>query len=175
MEDKCSKDMLALPVFFRKTYDIGVKGDKWEKEVEFRFGIESWILGSFSCRESYSQILNPYRQELRLQCFSSSWTSRFVFYWFLWILLIVDATYVLMGDHDNLAMHFQVESLKAKLLEKLEQFIDDLRPESRDISNASVDCDEPSKKGNFIDSVPSTAHQVSHQWTQNGIYILFSN
>lgn len=77
--------------------------------------------------------------------------------------LFFDATYVLMGDHDSLAMHFQVDSLKAKLLEKLEQSIDDLRPESRDISNASVDCDEPSKQGNFIDSVPSTAHQVSHQ------------
>lgn len=78
-------------------------------------------------------------------------------------ILFFDATYVLMGDHDSLAMHFQVDSLKAKLLEKLEQSIDDLRPESRDISNASVDCDELSKQEIFIDSVPSTAHQVSHQ------------
>ncbi|KAG5567832.1 hypothetical protein RHGRI_003119 [Rhododendron griersonianum] len=64
-------------------------------------------------------------------------------------------------------LDFPVDSLKAKLLEKLEQSIDDLRPESRDISNASVDCDELSKQENFIDSVPSTAHQAStHEFVE---------
>ncbi|KAG5530353.1 hypothetical protein RHGRI_025331 [Rhododendron griersonianum] len=64
-------------------------------------------------------------------------------------------------------LDFPVDSLKAKLLEKLEQSIDDLRPECRDISNASVDCDEPSKQENFIDSVPSTAHQAStHEFVE---------
>lgn len=64
-------------------------------------------------------------------------------------------------------LDFPVESLKAKLLEKLEQFLDDLRPESKDISNASVDHDEPAKQENLIGSVSSTAHQAStHEFVE---------
>ncbi|KAL6978309.1 Vacuolar protein sorting-associated protein 51 [Sarracenia purpurea var. burkii] len=58
-------------------------------------------------------------------------------------------------------LDFPVDSLKVKLLEKLEQFLDDLQLEYRDISNASVDHDEPPKLGSFPGSVPSTAHEAS--------------
>ncbi|XP_057472846.1 vacuolar protein sorting-associated protein 51 homolog [Actinidia eriantha] len=58
-------------------------------------------------------------------------------------------------------LDFPVDSLKAKLLEKLEQFLDNLQLESGDISNASVDHDEPSKQGKFPVSVPSAAHEAS--------------
>ncbi|KAH7863328.1 hypothetical protein Vadar_016148 [Vaccinium darrowii] len=64
-------------------------------------------------------------------------------------------------------LDFPVESLKAKLLEKLEQFLDDLRPESKDISDASMDHDEPAKQENLIGSVSSTAHQAStHEFVE---------
>ena len=62
--------------------------------------------------------------------------------------------------------------MKAKLLEKLEQFLDNLQIESGDISNTSADHDEPSKQGKFPVSVPGTAHEVSE--IQNDIYIFFS-
>ncbi|GFZ13797.1 Vps51/Vps67 family (components of vesicular transport) protein [Actinidia rufa] len=64
-------------------------------------------------------------------------------------------------------LDFPVDSLKAKLLEKLEQFLDNLQLESGDISNASVDHDEPSKQGKFPVSVPSAAHEAStHEFVE---------
>ncbi|KAK9282372.1 hypothetical protein L1049_005289 [Liquidambar formosana] len=58
-------------------------------------------------------------------------------------------------------LDFPVDSLKAKLLEKLEQFLADLQLESGEISNASVDSDETFKESSIPDSVPSTAHEAS--------------
>ncbi|XP_052187508.1 vacuolar protein sorting-associated protein 51 homolog [Diospyros lotus] len=54
-------------------------------------------------------------------------------------------------------LDFPVDSLKAKLLEKLEQFLDDLQLESRQINNASADSSEPPKQGNS----PSSDHEAS--------------
>ncbi|PSR94713.1 Vacuolar protein sorting-associated protein [Actinidia chinensis var. chinensis] len=64
-------------------------------------------------------------------------------------------------------LDFPVDSLKAKLLEKLEQFLDNIQLESGDISNALVDHDEPSKQGKFPVSVPSAAHEAStHEFVE---------
>ncbi|PSS14726.1 Vacuolar protein sorting-associated protein [Actinidia chinensis var. chinensis] len=64
-------------------------------------------------------------------------------------------------------LDFPVDSLKAKLLEKLEQFLDNLQLESGDISNTSADHDEPSKQGKFPVSVPGTAHEAStHEFVE---------
>ncbi|GFY98664.1 Vps51/Vps67 family (components of vesicular transport) protein [Actinidia rufa] len=64
-------------------------------------------------------------------------------------------------------LDFPVDSLKAKLLEKLEQFLDNLQLESGDISNTSADHDEHSIQGKFPVSVPGTTHEAStHEFVE---------
>ncbi|KAJ4954893.1 hypothetical protein NE237_011676 [Protea cynaroides] len=63
-------------------------------------------------------------------------------------------------------LDFPVDSLKAKLLEKLEYFLEDLQLESREVETVSWDSDEPSQLGKFLDPIPSipletTAKKVS--------------
>ncbi|XP_059625590.1 vacuolar protein sorting-associated protein 51 homolog [Cornus florida] len=58
-------------------------------------------------------------------------------------------------------LDFPVDNLKVKLLEKLEQCLVDLNLESREISNASGNPDEPTKQGNLSESVPATVHAAS--------------
>ncbi|KAB2616317.1 vacuolar protein sorting-associated protein 51-like protein [Pyrus ussuriensis x Pyrus communis] len=53
-------------------------------------------------------------------------------------------------------LDFPVDSLKVKLLEKLEQFVAGLQLKIEDIRNASLDSNDPS-----TDTVPSTAHETS--------------
>ena len=54
-----------------------------------------------------------------------------------------------------------MDSLQAKLLEKLEQSLVDLQLNMEDISRASVDSSDPSEQRNMLNSVPTTAHEVS--------------
>uniref|UniRef100_A0A5B7AYV3 Vacuolar protein sorting-associated protein 51 homolog n=1 Tax=Davidia involucrata TaxID=16924 RepID=A0A5B7AYV3_DAVIN len=64
-------------------------------------------------------------------------------------------------------LDFPVDNLKAKLLEKLEQFLVNLHLDSREISNASADPDEATKQRKFSDSVPATAHEAStHEFAE---------
>ncbi|KAL7172033.1 hypothetical protein ACSBR2_031680 [Camellia fascicularis] len=58
-------------------------------------------------------------------------------------------------------LDFPVDSLKAKLLEKLEQFIVDLQLDSREVGNASLDHDGSFKRGSYPYSVPSAASEAS--------------
>ncbi|CAL5425899.1 unnamed protein product [Camellia sinensis] len=58
-------------------------------------------------------------------------------------------------------LDFPVDTLKAKLLEKLEQFIVDLQLDSREVSNASLDHDGSFKQGSYPNSVPSAASEAS--------------
>lgn len=58
-------------------------------------------------------------------------------------------------------MCWQVDSLKVKLLEKLEQSVADLQLNIEEVGNASVDSNHPS-----TDSTPATAHEVSI-WVHN--------
>ncbi|XAR49667.1 hypothetical protein NMG60_11032933 [Bertholletia excelsa] len=58
-------------------------------------------------------------------------------------------------------LDFPVDSLKAKLLEKLEQFFEDFNLESRETSNASVDQYEPSTRRKLGDADSSTVHEGS--------------
>ncbi|XP_028073910.1 NAD-dependent protein deacetylase SRT1-like isoform X2 [Camellia sinensis] len=51
----------------------------------------------------------------------------------------------LCGGGKFVIVNLQVDSLKEKLLEKLEQFIVDLELDSREVSNASLDHDGPFK------------------------------
>ncbi|XP_004300453.1 PREDICTED: vacuolar protein sorting-associated protein 51 homolog isoform X2 [Fragaria vesca subsp. vesca] len=53
-------------------------------------------------------------------------------------------------------LDFPVDSLKVKLLEKLEQSVADLQLNIEEVGNASVDSNHPS-----TDSTPATAHEVS--------------
>ncbi|KAK9930732.1 hypothetical protein M0R45_027760 [Rubus argutus] len=53
-------------------------------------------------------------------------------------------------------LDFPVDSLKVKLLEKLEQSVADLQLNVEEVSNASVDSNHPS-----TDSSPATAHEIS--------------
>ncbi|KAA8543033.1 hypothetical protein F0562_021472 [Nyssa sinensis] len=58
-------------------------------------------------------------------------------------------------------LDFPVDNLKAKLLEKLEQFLANLHLEYREISNASTNPDEAITQKKISDSVPATAHEAS--------------
>ncbi|KAF3436540.1 hypothetical protein FNV43_RR23632 [Rhamnella rubrinervis] len=60
-------------------------------------------------------------------------------------------------------LDFPVDSLQAKLLEKLEQSLVDLQLKVEEITNASVDSNDPSKQGNISELVPPTAHEASVQ------------
>ncbi|GMQ00324.1 hypothetical protein CsSME_00047452 [Camellia sinensis var. sinensis] len=63
-------------------------------------------------------------------------------------------------------LNFPVDSLKVKLLEKLEQFIDNLQLESTEISNAVVGLDEPPKQGNIAESVPSSHEASTYEFVE---------
>lgn len=56
-----------------------------------------------------------------------------------------------------------MESLKVKLLEKLEQSLTDLQIHYGDISNALVGSDDPSNQNKTREMVGSTDHQVSRE------------
>lgn len=54
-----------------------------------------------------------------------------------------------------------MDSLQAKLLEKLEQSLEDLQLKMEEVANASADSIDSSKQGNISETVPPTAHEVS--------------
>ncbi|KAM6541465.1 hypothetical protein CsatB_005912 [Cannabis sativa] len=58
-------------------------------------------------------------------------------------------------------LDFPVDSLQAKLLEKLEQSLEDLQLNMEDISCASVDSSDPSEQRNMSTTPPITAHEAS--------------
>ncbi|KAH7516973.1 hypothetical protein FEM48_Zijuj09G0012800 [Ziziphus jujuba var. spinosa] len=58
-------------------------------------------------------------------------------------------------------LNFPVDSLQAKLLEKLEQSLEELQLKMEEVANASADSNDPSKQGNISEAVPPTAHEVS--------------
>ncbi|XP_024019323.1 vacuolar protein sorting-associated protein 51 homolog [Morus notabilis] len=58
-------------------------------------------------------------------------------------------------------LDFPVDSLRAKLLEKLEQSLVDLQLNVEDISSASVDSSDPSEQRNASMPIPSNAHEAS--------------
>lgn len=55
----------------------------------------------------------------------------------------------------------QVDSLKAKLLQKLEQSLGDLQLKTDELENVTVESTDPSKQGKVSDSIRSTPHEVS--------------
>ncbi|XP_022757894.1 vacuolar protein sorting-associated protein 51 homolog isoform X2 [Durio zibethinus] len=57
--------------------------------------------------------------------------------------------------------NLQVDSLQAKLLEKLEQSLGDLRLKTDEIENVSLESNDTSKLGKVSDSIPTTAHEAS--------------
>ncbi|KAL5996386.1 Vacuolar protein sorting-associated protein 51 [Asimina triloba] len=56
-------------------------------------------------------------------------------------------------------LNFPVDSLKTKLLEKLEHFLSELDPESREVEPTVYNLDESSKAGGFSDSAASLASE----------------
>ncbi|GLU16762.1 hypothetical protein SLE2022_331770 [Rubroshorea leprosula] len=58
-------------------------------------------------------------------------------------------------------LDFPVETLKAKLLEKLEQSLGDVQLKPEDLDSVSVESNDASKQGADSDSVPVTAHEAS--------------
>ncbi|XP_042512259.1 vacuolar protein sorting-associated protein 51 homolog [Macadamia integrifolia] len=58
-------------------------------------------------------------------------------------------------------LDFPVDSLKAKLLEKLEHFLEDLQLESREVEAVSWDSYESSQLGKFSDPIPSMPAEAS--------------
>ncbi|KAK0580622.1 hypothetical protein LWI29_004231 [Acer saccharum] len=58
-------------------------------------------------------------------------------------------------------LDFPVDSLKVKLLEKLEQSLGDLQLKNEDISGALMGSNDPSKTENVPESVSITAHEAS--------------
>ncbi|XP_015868841.2 vacuolar protein sorting-associated protein 51 homolog [Ziziphus jujuba] len=58
-------------------------------------------------------------------------------------------------------LNFPVDSLQAKLLEKLEQSLEELQLKMEEVANASADSNDPSKQGNISEAVPPTAHETS--------------
>ncbi|PON72395.1 Vacuolar protein sorting-associated protein [Trema orientale] len=58
-------------------------------------------------------------------------------------------------------LDFPVDSLQARLLEKLDQSLVDLQLNMEDISCAPVDSNDPSEQRNLSTSVPTTAHEAS--------------
>lgn len=139
-------------------------------------------------RESSFQILNPYKQGLKLQCFLNSWIFRFVLVFHLsllliyflhaivlwkqgvhFIVLLLDSSYAYIlsfpyyhvivrhGVHimTNVPIFWQVDSLKAKLFEKLEQSLQDVHLNTEDIINVLEDSNDTSN--------PTTANDVSRR------------
>ncbi|EYU38432.1 hypothetical protein MIMGU_mgv1a001602mg [Erythranthe guttata] len=58
-------------------------------------------------------------------------------------------------------LDFPVETLKVKLFEKLEQFLVDLHLESKELTNLSVDVNEPPNQGSDPDPSDATIHEAS--------------
>ncbi|PPS00086.1 hypothetical protein GOBAR_AA20585 [Gossypium barbadense] len=58
-------------------------------------------------------------------------------------------------------LDFPVDSLQAKLLEKLEQSLGDLQLKTNEIENVLRESNDPSKQGKGFDSVPGIGHEVS--------------
>ncbi|XP_021904435.1 vacuolar protein sorting-associated protein 51 homolog [Carica papaya] len=58
-------------------------------------------------------------------------------------------------------LDYPVDSLKAKLLEKLEQSLGDLQLKTDELNNVSMDPNDPSKLGKVLDSDPATIHEAS--------------
>ncbi|ESR57732.1 vacuolar protein sorting-associated protein 51-like [Citrus sinensis] len=58
-------------------------------------------------------------------------------------------------------LDFPVDSLKAKLLEKLEQSLGDLQLKDEDLSNCLLKSNDPSKQEKTTELVPSTIHEAS--------------
>ncbi|GAV83612.1 Vps51 domain-containing protein [Cephalotus follicularis] len=58
-------------------------------------------------------------------------------------------------------LDFPVESLQAKLLEKLEQFHGDLQLKTEETNSVASVSDFPSNQGNFAESVPSATREAS--------------
>lgn len=54
-----------------------------------------------------------------------------------------------------------MDSLKAKLLEKLEQSLGDLQLKDEDLSNCLLKSNDPSKQEKTTELVPSTIHEVT--------------
>lgn len=64
-------------------------------------------------------------------------------------------------SYDKFSLYWQVESLKARLLEKLAQSLADLQLKTKELSNASVDSKDSSKEESISCSAPAAAHEVS--------------
>ncbi|XWS31818.1 hypothetical protein CRYUN_Cryun23aG0108900 [Craigia yunnanensis] len=58
-------------------------------------------------------------------------------------------------------LDFPVDSLQAKLLEKLEQSLGDLQHKTDKIENVYVESNDPSKQEKVSDWIPTTAHEAS--------------
>ncbi|GMI66635.1 modified transport to the vacuole 16, UNHINGED, vacuolar protein sorting 51 [Hibiscus trionum] len=58
-------------------------------------------------------------------------------------------------------LDFPVDSLQARLLEKLEQSLGDLQLKTVGIENILRESNDPSKQGKAFESIPSTGHEVS--------------
>lgn len=58
-------------------------------------------------------------------------------------------------------LDFPVDSLQAKLLEKLEQSLGDLQLNIDEIENVSMKANDPSKQGKVFDTVPTVSHEAS--------------
>ena len=54
-----------------------------------------------------------------------------------------------------------MDSLQAKLLEKLEHSLGDLQLNTDEIENVFVESNDPSKQGKGFNTIPTTAHEVS--------------
>jgi hypothetical protein len=65
-----------------------------------------------------------------------------------------------------------VDSLKAKLFEKLEQSLDGLQLTHEEIANVTVESSNLSEQGNNTESIPGSAHGVSATCT---IFISVAN
>lgn len=63
----------------------------------------------------------------------------------------------LYSDINGYSILLQVDSLQAKLLEKLEQFLVNLQLESRETSKSLMGSEQPSEQGN---SAHDTVHEV---------------
>lgn len=75
-------------------------------------------------------------------------------------IYLFDIIHVLM-HMTQLSVTGQVDSLQAKLLEKLEQSLGDLQLNIDEIENVSMKANDPSKQGKVFDTVPTVSHEVS--------------
>ena len=78
-------------------------------------------------------------------------------------ILWISHVFIWYRHHDNLAIYWQVDSLKEKLLEKLEQFLVDLHIDHTEIRNSSVNSEEPTEQVNLADSISATAREVNYE------------